>query len=258
MTMNCEEAKPLLHALLDGELDAGHAREVEAHVTGCPSCTLELAQYREMRTAMRRPSMRLAAPEALRSRIEAAIPLPAARLAPARTRRSLLQGFALGAALSAVAAAGIVVMVTRLDQDERMLADAVSSHLRSLQAAHLTDLPSDDQNTVKPWFKGRVTTLPPVIDLAAHGFALAGGRLDYLGGKAVAAVVYRRGAHVINLFVAAAATQDHTPGRGETVQGVNTQRWADRGFQFIAVSDLGDDELRDFHTKFEAALRAGA
>jgi len=258
MTMICEEANPLLHALHDSELDAGHAREVEAHVAGCPSCAAELAQYSELRIAMRRPSMRMAAPEALRSRIEAAIPTSAARPAASRTRRSLLQGFALGAALSAVAATGVVVMVMRTGDDGRLLGDAVSAHLRSLKADRLADLSSSDQQAVKPWFNGRVATVPPVIDLTAQGFTLVGGRLDYLDGKAVAAVVYKRGAHVINLFVAAAANQDHTAARAETVQGLNTQRWNDRGFRFIAISDLGQDELRDFHTKFESALRAGA
>jgi anti-sigma factor RsiW len=256
--MICEEAKLLLHPLLDGEIDAGRARAIEVHVAGCASCAAELAQYRELRTAMRRPSMRMAAPDALRSRVEAAIPISTARPAVSPTRRSLLQGFALGAALAAVAATGVVVVVLRTGDDERLLGDAVSAHLRSLKADRLTDVPSSDQQAVKPWFNGRVAAVPPVIDLAAQGYSLVGGRLDYLDGKPVAAVVYKRGAHVINLFVAAAANQDHTAARAETVQGLNTQRWNDRGFRFIAISDLGEDELREFHTRFENALRAGA
>jgi anti-sigma factor RsiW len=256
--MICAEARPLLHALLDDELDAGRAQAVEAHVAGCASCAAELAQCRELRSAMRRPSLRMAAPEALRSRIEAAIPTSVARPAVSRTRRSLLHGFAVGTALSVVAATAVVVMVMRSGDDERLLGDAVSAHLRSLKAGRLTDVPSSDQQTVKPWFHGRVAAVPPVIDLAAQGYSLAGGRLDYLDGMAVAAVVYKRDAHVINLFVAAAANQDHTAARAETVQGLNTQRWNDRGFRFIAISDLSEDELREFHIKFENALRAGA
>ena len=89
--MTCDEARVLLHALLDGELDAGHAREVEAHVAGCPRCAAELAQFREMREAMAGANLRFAAPAALRSRIEAALPAPVVR-APAPSRRSLLQG----------------------------------------------------------------------------------------------------------------------------------------------------------------------
>jgi anti-sigma factor RsiW len=97
-----------------------------------------------------------------------------------------------------------------------------------------------------------------VIDLAAQGFTLVGGRLDTIDGKPVAAIVYRRGDRIINLFVGAAADSGHTAALGEHVQGFNTQRWNDRGFRFIAISDMAADELRDFHTKFETGLRAGA
>src|ERR1700712_598679 len=99
----CDEAEILIHALLDGELDAGHAREVEAHVAGCPRCAAELSQFSEMRKAMAGADLRLAAPAALRSRIEAALPAPSVR-APGPSRRSLLKGFAFGTALSAAAA----------------------------------------------------------------------------------------------------------------------------------------------------------
>jgi anti-sigma factor RsiW len=117
---------------------------------------------------------------------------------------------------------------------------------------------STDRQVVKPWFSGKLAVAPPVIDLTAQGFTLVGGRLDTIEGKPVAAIVYRRGVHVINLFVAAAASAGHTAARSETVEGFNTQRWSDQGLRFIAISDMADDELRDFHTKFETGLRAGA
>jgi anti-sigma factor RsiW len=254
--MSCEQAGGLLHALIDGELDSGQNREVEAHVAGCPRCTAALRDYRDMRRMMSRADLGFTAPASLRQRIEAAIPAPSVRTR-APTRRWLLQGFALGAAVSA-AAAGVAFVVMRGDEDQRVLGDAVSAHLRSLQGDRLTDVPSGDRNTVKPWFSGKVNVAPPVVDLTAQGFALLGGRLDYLGGKAVAAIVYRRGAHVINLFVATTAETGHTPARAETVQGFNTQRWADQGFRFVAISDIGADELQQFHKTFEAALHAGA
>jgi anti-sigma factor RsiW len=256
--MTCEEARVLLHALIDGELEAGRVRAVEAHIAGCARCAAEIAQYREMRQTMRSSNLRLAAPQALRSRIEAALPSPSV-LTPAvkPTRRSLLQGFALGTALSAVAASGVVFVVMRTAQDDQMLGDVASAHLRSLQADHLTDVLSSDQRTVKPWFNGRLDLAPPVPDLTAQGFTLVGGRLDYIDGRPVAAIVYKRRQHVINLFVAAAANPNHTAARGEAVQGFNTQRWSDQGFRFIAISDLAADELREFHSKFEATLQAG-
>jgi anti-sigma factor RsiW len=255
--MTCDEVSVLLHGLIDGELDTASARDVEAHVAGCQHCATELRQFREIRHGMAGADLRFAAPAALRSRIEAAIPVPVAR-ASQPSRRFLLQGFAFGTALSAAAAAGVVFFVTRSGEDERLLGDVVSAHRRSLQAEHLADVRSTDQQVVRPWFGGKLAVSPPVIDLAAQGFTLVGGRLDTIEGKPVAAIVYRRGDRIINLFVGTAADSGHTAGVGEAVQGFNTQRWSDRGFRFIAISDMGADELRDFHTKFETGLRAGA
>ncbi len=257
--MSCDEARVLLHGLLDGELDPSKTREMEAHVGSCPRCAAELRQFREMRAAMRDERMTFAAPAALRSRIEAALaPPPVVRAAAVPSRRWLLQGFAIGSALSAAAAVGIVAVVTRTAQDDRLLGDVVSAHLRSLQSSHLTDVAAADRQALLPWFSGKVAVAPPVIDLAAKGFTLVGGRLDFLDGKPAAAMVYRRGAHVINLFVAAANTTGHVAAKEETLQGFSLQRWSDQGMRFIAISDLGADELKEFHTQFETALRAGA
>lgn len=262
--MTCEETKTLMHALLDGELDTVRTREVESHLSACTDCAAELASFREMRNAMRSPKLRLAAPDALRRSIEAAIPVSPPRRIAEPSRRLLLKGFTLGSALSAVAATGIAVVYPIMTaevgpgQDDHVLGQVVSAHLRSLQPDRLIDVPSGDRHTVKPWFNGKLAVAPPVPDLTAHGFALQGGRLDYVDGKAVAAIVYRRSTHVINLFVAVAPGATHTPAQSETVQGFNTQRWTDEGFRFVAISDVSDDELRNFHVSFEAALHAGA
>lgn len=255
--MTCDEAKVLLHALLDGELDAGHSRDVEAHIAGCPGCTAELAQFREMRRVMSGATLSFAASASLRSRIDAMVPTPATRPA-APSRRSLLKGFAFGSALSAATAASVLFVVVRSEDDQRVLGDVVSAHLRSLQAEHLTDVLSTDQHTVKPWFNGKLAVAPPVADLTAQGFTLLGGRLDYIDGKPVAAIVYRRRVHVINLFVAQAGSLEHAAPRNEIVQGFNIRRWNEQGLRFIATSDINSEELAEFVAKFEAASRAGA
>jgi anti-sigma factor RsiW len=249
--MTCEEAEILLHALIDGELDAGHAREVETHVASCPRCAAALAAYRQMSRAVASADLRYTAPPALRRRIEASLPQPRVT-----NRRDILRGFAFGSALSAIAASGLFAVALRSDDEQRIMSEVVSAHLRSLQAGHLTDVISTDQHTVKPWFNGRLDVSPPVIDLTTQGFTLVGGRLDYVDARALGAVVYRRRQHVINLFVSQTATTERQPARIETIQGFNIRRWSDRGLNYWAVSDIGADELAEFGEKFEAAARA--
>jgi anti-sigma factor RsiW len=254
--MTCDEAEILLHALIDGELDAGHAREVEDHIASCPRCPAQLAAYREMSQAVAGAGLRYAAPAALRQRIEASLPQTQARVMP--NRRSVLRGFAMGSAVSALAATGLVAIVLRNDDEQRIMSEVVSAHLRSLQAGHLTDVISTDQHTVKPWFNGKLDVSPPVIDLTAQGFTLIGGRLDYVDARAIGAVVYRRRQHIINLFVAQTANTQHRAAKTETMQGFNVRRWSDQGMNFWAVSDVAPDELAEFGEKFEAALRGNA
>jgi anti-sigma factor RsiW len=251
--MTCEEADVLLHALIDGELDAGHAREVEEHVAGCAACAAELAAYREMSKAVAGANLRYTAPPQLRRRIEASLPQTRAP-----NRRAVLRGFAMGSAVSALAATGLVAIVLRNDDEQRIQSEIVSAHLRSLQAGHLTDVLSTDQHTVKPWFNGKLDVAPPVIYLTAQGFTLVGGRLDYVDARAIGAIVYRRRAHVINLFVAQTANTERRAAKTEAFQGFNIRSWGDRGLNYWAVSDLAADELAEFSEKFEAAARSRA
>jgi anti-sigma factor RsiW len=239
-----------------GELDAGHAREVEAHVGSCPRCAAQLRAYRELQQAMPAAQLRYTAPMSLRRRIERTLP---AAPQHASSRRSVLKGFVMGTALSTALAASLVIAVIRTDQDQRVLGDVMSAHVRSLQGDHLTDVQTSDQHTVKPWFNGKVDIAPPVVDLTAQGFMLLGGRLDYIDGKAVASIVYRRRTHVINLFVAQGVASEAREARLETMQGFNIRRWSAQGLDFFAISDINAEELQEFVDKFEGALHsAGA
>ena len=249
--MTCNEAEILLHALLDGELDAGHAHQVEAHVENCPRCAPQLRAYRELQQAMPVAQLHFTAPASLRQRIEKTLPAPR----HVSNRRSVLKGFVMGTALSTAMAASLVVAVFRADQDQRVLGEVTSAHVRSLQANHLTDVQTSDQHTVKPWFNGKVDIAPPVVDLTAKGFTLLGGRLDYIDGQAVASIVYRRRTHVINLFVTQGGPSESHEGRLQTMRGYNIRRWTAQGLQFFAVSDINGEELQEFVDKFEAAFQ---
>jgi anti-sigma factor RsiW len=252
MKMDCDEAGVLLHALIDGELDAGNARSLEAHIAACPNCATQLREFQEFRKAMLPAGLRYAAPARLRQSIEGRLPVaPAA----AASRRSIIKGFALGATASALAASGLFVVVLRSGDRERLVGEVVSAHLRSLQAQHLTDVASTDQHTVKPWFNGRLDVAPPVTDLTAQGFTLLGGRLDFVDAKPVAAIVYRRRVHIINLFCAPAPGLSDLRAVMEGLQGFNVRFWRQSGINLWAVSDINADELSEFGEKFEAALR---
>ncbi len=270
VTTNCAEYETLLHALVDGELDAGHVRDVETHVAGCADCSTKLKSIRTMRDAMRNTNagagLREAAPAHLRSRIEAMFPAPPPAFAPAAVRapkdvkiyrwwRTFLGGFSIGTALSAAVAATLVIGVFRNDQNQQVADEVVSAHIRSLQAGHLMDVETSDQHTVKPWFNGKLDVSPPVIDLTAEGFTLLGGRLDYIDGEPVASVVYQRRKHVINLFVAQRLGSAQAGAMSKTVQGYNVRHWSEQGLDFWAVSDLAGDELDEFVQKISADLR---
>jgi anti-sigma factor RsiW len=263
--MTCDEAEILLHALIDGELDAGHARDVETHVAACPGCAEKLKAFRVMRATMAQARLKEAAPAHLRNRIEAALAVPAAKISAPRqswlaslraSRKNFFGGFAVGTVLSAAVAASLVIAVVRNDHDQQIASDVVSAHLRSLQAGHLTDVETSDQHTVKPWFNGKLDVAPPVIDLTAQGFTLIGGRLDYINGQPVASIVYRRRKHVINLFVAQQLGASAHGVKDETVQGFNIRHWSESGLDLWAVSDIDAGELDEFGQKFTAALHA--
>jgi len=151
--MNCDEANVLLHALIDGELDADNARKVEAHIAGCAKCAAAVRDMQDLRKAINPRALRYAAPPGLRRSIQGKVP---ASPATAASRRAAFRGFALGAAATALAASGLLFIVTRNDERRHVLDEIVSAHLRSLQGQHLTDVASSDQHTVKPWFNGRL------------------------------------------------------------------------------------------------------
>ena len=258
--MNCAECEILLHALIDGELDAGHVRDVEVHVAGCPGCAEKLAAFRTMREMLARTVLLEHAPASLRSRIEAALPVPQPPpVAPQKllrpTRRSFFGGFATGAVISAAVAAVLMLTVIRYDDRQSIVDEVVSAHIRSLQAGHLMDVETGDQHTVKPWFNGKLDAAPPVIDLTAEGFTLLGGRLDYIDGRPMGAVVYRRRKHVINLFVARRLDDMRPSVTSETLHGYNIRYWSEQGLDFWAVSDLAPEELNEFTRQISTALR---
>lgn len=256
----CAEMRLLVQAGVDGELTPAEAARISAHVDGCAGCAGLQAQILALSGSMRRDVPYHRAPDALRaairSRIADAAPRPAPGDAmPARGQRPAVAwwrrlprptwggsapfgaGFALAACLA---------LLILLPRGAGLPDEVVAGHIRALQPGHLMDVASTDQHTVKPWFDGRLDFAPPVRDFRAEGFPLAGGRLDYLAGRAVAVLVYQRRQHVIDLFIWPDSRRLEPGPVARDQSGYNVVRWSRNGMAFWAVSDLNAQELSDF------------
>ena len=247
MSTEHENIRELLHAYADGELDLANTRETERHLQSCADCRGTEGAIRELRSALTSGAPAYRAPAHLRRNVRAAL-----RREAKSTRQTLSPWlmFATGAAFAAVLV-GAVLFQTMPGTRGNIVDQVVASHVRSLLAAHLVDVVSSDQHTVKPWFDGKIDFAPEVRDLSANGFPLAGGRLDYLDGKTVVALVYQRHKHPINLFITPASTNRDTSPTVTSRRGYNVFSWTRGGMNYWAVSDLNQDELRQFTELFE-------
>ena len=239
--MNHEEIRELLHAYTDGELDLINARDVEQHLTICDECRRAEEQIRCLRDALTSGSPGYRAPAHLRRNIRAALRRDA-RTDEKRFSPWLL--FATGAALAAVLLGLVLFQTVRGSHENAIVDQVVGNHVRSMLATHLVDVASSDQHTVKPWFDGKIDFAPDVHDFSMSGFPLVGGRLDYLDGKTVAALVYQRNKHPINVFIAPAPGANDTSLMATTRRGYNVLSWRQREMKYWAISDLNETELR--------------
>jgi anti-sigma factor RsiW len=251
--MDCNETRRLLEAGLDGELDLVRHLEMEAHLRTCTECARAAETARARRTALRESLPRYSAPAGLAARIRAALPATAPAPAVTKTVFPLWQVTGLAASLAFTTLLGFAWGHARARAD-LLIDDAISDHVRSLQASHLTDVASTDQHTVKPWFAGKLDFSPPVVDLASAGFPLTGGRLEHLDRRPAAALVFHRRQHAINLFVWP-ADQAAVDSRQVTRAGYNALTWSQAGFNFLAVSEIPVSELQQFSADFRAATR---
>jgi anti-sigma factor RsiW len=273
--MNCEETTKLMDGYLDGELDPITSQAIEQHLRECGRCDQAYKTHGSLIRAIGNGTPYFKAPAELRERIQSSLreeiagqPMrngvrgsqvlfrrrqPELRNILAGTPWNWL-GLAAAIIFAAIIAWNLVPRLQRPAADQFLATQLIASHVRSLMANHLTDVASSDQHTVKPWLDAKLDFAPAVVDLSSEGFPLIGGRLDYLDNRAVAALIYQRRKHFINLFVWPAASDETRTPQIITRQGYQLLHWVESDLNYWAVSDINEKELQKFKQLFEEQL----
>ena len=247
--MNCNETQDMIHAYVDEELELVKNLEIETHIRNCANCAAVHRNIAALRSTIADGSLYFRAPAALERRIRSDV------RRKSLTNRMWLRNWTAAAAAIALIATLSWFTAQKFGTDPQRLlaAEVASAHVRSMMAEHLWDIKSTDQHTVKPWFEGKLDFAPDVRDFKSESFPLEGGRLDYLAGRAVAALVYKHDKHYINLFI--------WPATGSTEQGevlTNHQgypliHWVHAGMNYWAISDTSEETIK----KFASVVRGG-
>jgi anti-sigma factor RsiW len=241
--MTCDQTRPLLSAYVDRELEATRSLEIATHLQECGGCASVWQQYEALRSSLGTESLVFAPPGGLERRIRQALhrnARPRARFHVALWRWAPVP---LAAALAAALSWSVAIQRAATSDENLVLAELVSGHVRSLMVDHLVDVASSDRHTVKPWFNGKVDFAPPVMDFAGSGFPLVGGRVDYIAERPVAVLVYKCRQHFVNVFIWPDGRDEGPALRNLTSHGYHLAHWSSSGLTFWAVSDVSSADL---------------
>jgi anti-sigma factor RsiW len=273
--MNCKEAIKLMDGYLDGELDPITSQTIEQHLRDCSNCDQAYKTHGSLIRAIGNATPYYKAPAGLRERIQSSLREEIAeqpmrngvrgsqvlfRRKQPELRTILLGtpwnwlGLAAAILLAAIIGLNLVPRLQRPGADQFLATQLIASHVRSLMANHLSDVAASDQHTVKPWLDAKLDFAPPVVDLSNEGFPLVGGRLDYLDNRPVAALIYQRRKHFINLFVWPTESNANRATKAMSRQGYQLLHWVDSDFNYWAVSDVNANDLQTFKQQFEGQI----
>jgi len=241
--MQCKDAREFVSAVIDGELAGDMAKAAAAHIETCPACANLAGDYRAMGRHI--ASGYAKAPADLAEKIGKRI--AAERDAEGRRPTHSLLPWAAALVLSCgLSALASWYLTHQAEIRGRLQNEIIASHVRSLMQDKPVQIASSEQHTVKPWFGGKIDFSPTVKDLAAQGFPLVGARVDYVGGRRVAVLVYTRRLHVINLFLWPSAQENSGGPQATSLRGYNSVVWTAGETRQWAVSDLNLPELKVF------------
>ena len=243
--MKCEEAARLIDPYLDGELDLSTSLSLEEHLAGCPDCRAKLEAREALTTAVKEEMPRFTASPFLATRIRASLRAEEAVAEKIPWWQSLPTAWIYSSLGGTLALIALGLFFFGPGSSSQLAQEAITDHVRSLQVNHLMDVASTDQHTVKPWFAGKLDYAPQVIDLGPSGYPLIGGRLDVLDHREVAAIIYQRRKHYINLFIWP-ADKSTLGDKFYEQDGYHVLEWTKSGMNYLAVSELGEKELREF------------
>ncbi|HZV67808.1 MAG TPA: anti-sigma factor [Telluria sp.] len=241
--MDCTQARGLLPAYLDNELDAANAVQLALHLATCPACQAQAERLLALRATLKEHATHYTAPAALRASLRKALRAAAPRRRP---WASLAWAWSAAGAAGAAFAVTLALLLAQPSNADRLDGELLASHVRSLMPDHLADVASTDQHTVKPWFAGKLDYSPPVIDLARQEFALLGGRVDVVDARPVAALAYRHRQHIVNLYVWPDKAGRAAAPRASSQRGFQLLQWSQGGMRYAAVSDINAQELGEF------------
>lgn len=243
--MNCSEARIQLSGYVDGELSTSQCSRLDTHVSGCAACQRDRSVQSFVHEEVRRKLTRFHAPAALHRRIRRELQGKSAESRGSWWRRlnwAVLTP-AAGMAFAVLFSANVVIMAALPSKEERLADEVLTSHVRVLVASHAIDVVSSDHHTVKPWYTGRLDFSPPVTDFAADGFKLMGGRLDYVGGRTVAALVYQQGGHLVDVYIWPMPGEGSMRPSSLARRGYNLVHSSHGGMSYWIASDLEAPEL---------------
>jgi anti-sigma factor RsiW len=242
--MQCDEAQALISASIDGEVSDVSVGELRQHMAACPACAGVQSDFRRLSQQLKSAGREIL-PARMETRVRQALAQAAAEHRPVLIRgKPWVQQLAAMAAVCLIAVFGTWSVTRYMESESRIEQDVLSAHVRSLLQDSPIQVASGDPHSVKPWFNGRVEFAPEVKDPAAEGFPLVGARLDYIGGRRVAALVYKRRLHTVNVFVWPSASPGDAVPRLIPVNTYNLLTWRHNGLTYWAVSDLNGAELQ--------------